>query len=125
MKTAKPTHAAEIRIFPRYRMYRSDFVVLGPGKAELLTLVAETGSIAEAARRMSMSYMRAWLHIKVMNKNFAEPVVESARGGSARGGAVLTDMGKKVLSLWDRLQREAHAATKNTCTDLTKLLAKP
>ena len=32
---------------------------LGPGKADLLELVRETGSISAAGRRMGMSYKRA------------------------------------------------------------------
>ena len=35
-------------------------IAFGPGKAVLLKLVEETGSISEAAKRMEMSYMRAW-----------------------------------------------------------------
>ena len=36
---------------------------IGPGKARLLELIAETGSISAAARAMEMSYRRAWLLI--------------------------------------------------------------
>ena len=37
---------------------------MGPGKADLLTHVAETGSLSESARRMKMSYMKAWLLVQ-------------------------------------------------------------
>ena len=33
---------------------------LGPGKAELIARISETGSISAAARAMGMSYRRAW-----------------------------------------------------------------
>src|SRR5215471_12316587 len=42
-----------IRVYARGRM-------LGPGKMELLALLDETGSLAGAAQKMKMSYMRAW-----------------------------------------------------------------
>jgi molybdate transport system regulatory protein len=56
-----------VTIRPRWRVMWPDEIALGPGKAELLALVEETGSINEAAHRMGMSYMRAWSLIKTMN----------------------------------------------------------
>ena len=60
-------------------------IALGPGKADLLTLISETGSINSAAKRMKMSYMRAWLLVKVMNDCFREPLVRTVRGGAEKG----------------------------------------
>ena len=42
------------------RVTLSDTFYMGPGRADLLEGIAETGSIAEAAKRMGMSYKRAW-----------------------------------------------------------------
>ena len=123
MKSGKST-AKDSTILPRYRMYREGDIVLGPGKAELLNLIVETGSISEAAKRMSMSYNRAWLHIKTMNEGFSGPLVTSTRGGSTGGGALLTPLGEKVLALWSQLEIEAENATKKTRSQLVKLLAK-
>lgn len=46
-------------------------VRFGPGKAELLEGIRETGSIAAAGRRMGMSYKRAWYLVEAMNGHFA------------------------------------------------------
>lgn len=105
---------ASARILPRYRVFRGGEIVLGPGKAELLELIAQTGSLSEAARRMEMSYNRAWLHLKVMNERFASPLVHTSRGGSAKGGAELTPLGREVLTLYRRLESEAEQATAST-----------
>ena len=78
--------------------------MLGPGKADLLEKIGETGSIAAAGRAMGMSYKRAWLLVETMNAIFAEPLVASSRGGSAGGGAELTQTGRKVLSLYRALE---------------------
>ncbi|RBP48041.1 molybdate transport system regulatory protein [Roseimicrobium gellanilyticum] len=110
------------RLYPRFRMYRGDDLVLGPGKAELLGHIAETGSISEAARRMDMSYNRAWLHVKAMNEGFREPLVSSSRGGSEKGGATLTETGQEVLSLYQKLEAETLAATRTTWDKLRKRL---
>ncbi|MGV3662905.1 MAG: winged helix-turn-helix domain-containing protein [Prosthecobacter sp.] len=109
-----------VRISSRYRVYRGEEIVLGPGKAQILALIAETGSLSEAARRMDMSYNRAWLHVKVMNESFAEPLVNSTRGGAGKGGAELTDAGREVLELYRRLEDEAAKATAATQRALAK-----
>lgn len=64
---------------------------LGPGKADLLERIRETGSIAAAARSMSMSYKRAWMLVEEMNNAFRDPLVDSTRGGVKGGGARLTE----------------------------------
>ncbi len=95
---------------PRLRVLRGDVVALGPGKIRLLMLLAETGSIREAADRMEMSYMRAWSMVKTMNACFKEPLVVSTRGGSAHGGARLTAAGLKVLSVYQQIEKKSLAA---------------
>ena len=76
---------------------------IGPGKAALLRLIAETHSISEAARQMKMSYKRAWQLIEAMNGCFREPLVESMTGGSKGGGSQLSPVGKQVLALYNAI----------------------
>lgn len=71
--------------------------MMGPGKADLLDLIGETGSISAAGRRMKMSYKRAWMLVETMNAGFKEPLVISSRGGAKGGGAYLTETGRSVL----------------------------
>jgi molybdate transport system regulatory protein len=87
--------------------------MLGPGKADLLERIKETGSIAAAGRRMSMSYKRAWMLVEELNRAFREPLVESSRGGASGGGARLTEAGEAVLANYRKLEEitaEAGAA---------------
>ena len=89
----------------------------GPGKAQLLELIAETGSISQAAKKMKMSYRRAWLLIDELNKMFAKPCVESSTGGAGGGGAKVTDFGQKIIATFRALEKrmatEADAAFKS------------
>lgn len=71
--------------------------MLGPGKADLLQRIRDTGSISAAGRQMAMSYKRAWMLVEELNAAFAEPLVESARGGPGGGGARVTAAGDEVL----------------------------
>jgi molybdate transport system regulatory protein len=121
-KAPKKDGRASAVIVPRFRIYKNKDIVLGPGKAELLEHIAQTGSISEAARLMDMSYNRAWLHVKMMNENFRAPLVLSTRGGDAGGGASLTATGVKALELYRRLEKESRAATVRSRRELTRLL---
>lgn len=97
----------------RVRILFGDDAMLGPGKADLLERIDETGSIAAAGRTMAMSYKRAWMLVEEMNRAFRDPLVESTRGGVKGGGARLTEAGEIVLSNYRKLEEimaEAGAA---------------
>lgn len=82
---------------------------IGPGKAELLEGIRDTGSISAAAREMGMSYKRAWLLLDSINQAFTEPVVTAAPGGAGGGGATLTPFGAEVLERYRRIYNRAAA----------------
>ena len=87
------------------RLYHGEDIALGPGKAELLAAILASGSISGAARRMGLSYRRAWLLVDTMNRCFAEPLVASTTGGARGGGARLTPLGEQVLDDYRTLER--------------------
>lgn len=111
------------RAVAHLRLKLSDRFSIGPGKVRLLETIAETGSIAAAGRRLKMSYKRAWSLVEEMNAGFREPLVASARGGNARGGASLTPAGETVLSSYRKVEAEAEAAVAGEITVLRALLA--
>lgn len=96
---------------------------IGPGKADLLQVVAETGSIAEAARRLDMSYRCAWSLVKALNKSFSAPPIETRKGDPAGGSAALTATGQEVLTLYRAMERRAIKAVSSDIAALSKLLA--
>lgn len=98
MKAGNKTTGARLRIVLK------PGIAIGPGKADILSGIRETGSIAAAGRRMGMSYKRAWTLVEAMNAFFDEPMVETSRGGNARGGASLTTTGDKVLDSYRRME---------------------
>jgi molybdate transport system regulatory protein len=86
---------------------------VGPGRADLLEFIAETGSISAAGKRMGMSYKRAWSLVQALNEGFGRPLVETSRGGSGQGGAMLTPAGEAVLGHY----RHMEAATRQAIAD--------
>ena len=87
------------RLRIKLRLEYDSPLILGPGKAELLARIGRLGSISAAAREMGMSYKRAWTLVEEMNTAFADPVIDSARGGAGGGGATVTPTGQQVLAL--------------------------
>ncbi len=65
---------------------------------KLLELIDETGSIRKAAVPMKMSYRRAWLLLQALEEAFGAPLVATATGGKAGGGARLTPLGRAVVA---------------------------
>ena len=109
-------------ILPRFRIAKGKEIAMGHGKAELLEHVQATGSIAEAAKKMEMSYMRAWTLIKTMNDCFKEPVVVVERGGKTGGGASLSATGEKALALYREMEEQSLKAARPSWKQMQKLL---
>ena len=105
----------------RIRLVFGPGAMLGPGKADLLDGIRETGSIAAAGRRMGMSYKRAWTLVEGMNSTYRAPLVETARGGADHGGASLSALGAEVLAVYRRLEAKANEATADDVAALTDM----
>jgi molybdate transport system regulatory protein len=107
----------------RLRIRFGPDALLGPGRADLLELVAETGSISAAGAQMGMSYRRAWGMIEALNATFRAPLVETARGGARGGGARLTDTGREVLAHYRAIQAQLAESSRAEIAALEALLA--
>jgi molybdate transport system regulatory protein len=114
--TAKPA-LFEIHV----RLCQGRHRVFGPGKCKLLRHITRSGSLAEAAKAMDMSYMRAWNLVQAMNREWGEPLVELRRGGDQRGGATLTATGRKVLGLYEDVVTTSEQATRGLLRQLAGL----
>jgi len=74
--------------------------LLSSGRAKMLKLIDETGSLTKSASKMKMSYRHAWGIIQKINDAVGEDVVVSERGGREGGKTVLTETGKKILKIY-------------------------
>src|SRR5215475_13070988 len=82
---------------------------IGPGKISLLETIRSTGSISAAARSLEMSYRRAWLLVEEINNGLHEPAVTAASGGRHGGGAVVTEVGERVIDLYHSIESQARS----------------
>lgn len=102
----KPDGPARLKL--KAQIMVGEEIAFGPGKADLLDAIRSEGSISAGARRMGLSYRRAWMMVDAMNRLFAEPLVTTMPG--ARGGASVTPVGEEVLATYRSLQESLSEA---------------
>lgn len=83
----------EVHIGTRMAVSRGDGSHLTPQLLELLIGVHESGSIAQAAARASLSYRYAWGLLRDGQRLFGTPLVRSSRGR----GACLSALGERLV----------------------------
>ncbi len=79
--------------------------------ASLLEELDNKGSILAAARAIGMPYSRAWESIAKAERILKEQLVETWKGGPGRGGARLTDAGRKILDLYRKARSRLEGIT--------------
>jgi len=90
----------------RIWFYAGEEKLLGKGRVELLERIKETGSIANAAKEMKMSYRQAWQMVEEMNERAKSPLVEKQLGGKNGGGTFITKEGEKWIKIFYALHKK-------------------
>ena len=104
------------------RVYFGDGRHVGPGMIELLETIRTEHSILSAARKLGMSYRRAWLLVDEISRNFREPVVETHPGRRGHG-TDLTPFGERLIALYREVERASAAASRDAVDELRAALA--
>ena len=84
----------------------TDEPVLGPGVAELLELVEETGSMKEACRRMGMSYSKGWKITGRAEQELGYPLILRSHGGRTGGSCSVTQEGLSLIRRYRALEEK-------------------
>ena len=106
----------------RLRIVCGEADAFGPGKAQLLESLLETGSLNRSASGMKMSYVKALALVRAMNAHFTEPLVVLSRGGRDGGGTQVTDAGHKVLASYQEMRAASETAVGPAWKRLRRLL---
>jgi molybdate transport system regulatory protein len=83
----------------------------GAGRARLLRLVDEEGSLNRAVQRMEMSYRAAWGYLQELEEAAGFAFVETSGGGSR-----LTDRARAFLDAFDRYEQRVATCADDTFT---------
>ena len=92
---------------------------IGPFRMGVLEAIHRCGSISEAAKARGVTYRMAWNVVKYLNAMFDAPLVLKKRG--RRGGVLLTERGRAVLSLYRESERITGSAIAKQVGALEKL----
>lgn len=106
------------------RVYFGDGRHIGPGMIELLETIRTERSILSAARKMNMSYRRAWLLVDEIGRNFRHPVVETHPGRRGHG-TDLTAFGERLIALYREIERTSAQASRAAVEEMRAALAAP
>jgi molybdate transport system regulatory protein len=77
----------------------------GDGRARLLELIDERGSLRQAAAGLEMSYRNAWGYLQQLEEAAGFALVARAPGGTLRSGMRLTASGRAFLACYRAFQR--------------------
>jgi molybdate transport system regulatory protein len=111
----------EVRFHIRDRGHEADLAI-GPGKVALLEAIKETGSITSSAKRLGMSYRRAWLLVDETNRCLVRPAVQTAAGGLHGGGASLTPVGVELVRRYRTLEHQTSLAVTRKLKSLLRTI---
>lgn len=78
---------------------------MGAGLLCLLEAIGREHSIAQAARAMGLSYVKALRILQRLECNLGRRVVRRHKGGVKRGGTDLTPAGSRLASDFRQIQR--------------------
>ena len=78
--------------------------LMGPNYFRFLRAVDETGTIRQAGQAVGWSYRTCLNRIRRMEDILGRRVLETARGGSAGGGAKLSAEGRRLVAIFERWQ---------------------
>ncbi|MES2825679.1 MAG: winged helix-turn-helix domain-containing protein [Pseudomonadota bacterium] len=118
------SHKTKSSLNSQLRLMLGEDIAFGPGKADLLDAICETGSISAAGKKMGMSYRRAWMLVDTMNRCFQQPLVDTAKGGAQGGGTTLTPFGIQILEHYRQLEGDVLVITEKYFATFKPLMRK-
>jgi len=92
---------------PRFKVWVvfGNRVKFGDGRADLLDLVDELGSLKKAVGRIGMSYRNAWGYLRELENAAGFKLLERTPGGGPEGGTELTAKGRLFLARYRRFRQ--------------------
>ncbi|MBI1735244.1 MAG: LysR family transcriptional regulator [Candidatus Rokubacteria bacterium] len=93
-------------------MVFDDGVKFGDGRASLLELIDELGSLQQAVARVGMSYRSAWGYLRELERAAGFALLERHAGRGPTAGTRLTPRGREFLARYRRFRAGLDAAVR-------------
>lgn len=105
--TGKMIKPEEKRLHTRVKLQIcTDEPVIGPGVAQLLELLQQTGSMKEACGRMGMSYSKGWKITDRAERELGYSLITRRHGGASGGSCLVTEDGMDVVRRYRQLEEK-------------------
>lgn len=105
--TGKMIKPEEKRLHTRVKLQIcTDEPVIGPGVAQLLELLQQTGSMKEACGRMGMSYSKGWKITDRAERELGYSLITRRHGGASGGNCLVTEDGMDVVRRYRQLEEK-------------------
>ncbi|MAI02402.1 MAG: hypothetical protein CMP40_01060 [Rickettsiales bacterium] len=92
--------------FIKIRIQIGKSFYIGPGKVILLENIDTLGSISSAAKKLGMSYKKAWRLVKEINSASPNKIILTNTGGKGTGGAKISNEGKKFIDSFRNIENK-------------------
>jgi molybdate transport system regulatory protein len=114
-----------VKLVPRQKLWveAEGRLVMSDYRVRLLELVAESGSLAQAAAQLHLSYRRAWGKVKELEANIGLSLVQSEVGGAGGGHTALTPEGEALVRAYRRFQERMAAELESAFSSELSFLA--
>lgn len=110
-ETALMQRLSEDQVYPSAKiMLSAARVFFGPGAAQLLILIDETGNVREACERMNISYSKSWKILNQIEEQAGIRAVARQQGGASGGSAALTTEGRQLLNRYQAFNARCQEA---------------
>jgi len=108
----RQAHMQAERIGAKFKVWVvfGERVKMGDGRARLLELIDELGSIKKAVSGFGMSYRNAWGYLQELEKGAGFKILERTPGGGPRSGTRLTAAGRQFLKRYWRFRQGVDTA---------------
>lgn len=102
------------RAFPNLKGWLSwdGQFLLGPRYVRLLEGIERSGSIRAACATTGMSYRTCLKRIRRLEETLGLPILNTRRGGVARGGAELTPAARALIEVYRAWREEVEVASR-------------
>jgi len=96
----------KLKVKSKIWLEKDEKPVFGIGRLRLLKAIDTEGSISRAAKKLNISYRRAWSHIKSSEENLGIKLLDKITGGKGGGSSTLTPRAKLLLKKFEKLAGE-------------------
>lgn len=94
--------------------------VFGDGKLRLLKEIADKESLSKAAKKLKISYRKAWGDLNKAEVCLNVKLIKKTRGGKKGGRTVLTPEGERIIASYERFQKKVRGSLAAAFGDFEK-----